>query len=190
LPLTAIPSAIEIWNCLKSMGLDRAPGPDGITARFLLWEWHLLGPEVITHIQAAFRHDQAPQMWMRSHLVLIPKTDQPSKPVHFRPLSICSIFYRLLTKIIANRVKPLLPGLISTTQSAFQKGHNIQDNILLMKEVLHSFQSSDYKENSFALKADLFKAFDTIGWVFLKLVLQKMGFPQVLINLVVLYFRF
>jgi Reverse transcriptase (RNA-dependent DNA polymerase) len=83
-----------------------------------------------------------------------------------------------------NRVKSLLPALISNTQSAFLKGRNIHDNVLLMKEVLHSFQSTKYMESAFALKADLFKAFDTIGWVYLRMTLQKLGFPKKLTNLI------
>jgi Reverse transcriptase (RNA-dependent DNA polymerase) len=114
------------------MGLDKAPEPDGFTVRFLLKEWWLIGPEVVRKIQDAFHTAKAPEDWMLSHLVLIPKRENPSIPEHFRPLSVCSVYYRLLTKIIANRIKPLLLKLISYTQTAFQMGRSIQENVLIM----------------------------------------------------------
>jgi Reverse transcriptase (RNA-dependent DNA polymerase) len=166
----------EILISLKKMGLDKAPGPDGFIIRFLVREWGIIGPDVVRQIQDVFVRNQAPDEWMLSHLVLIPKIDHPSKPTHFRPLSVCSVYYRLLTKIIANRVKPLLSGLVSNTQMVFLKGHSIQKNILLMTEVMHTFQKPDWMENAFALKADLFKVFDTLDWRFLYIALRKFDF--------------
>jgi Reverse transcriptase (RNA-dependent DNA polymerase) len=87
-------------------------------------------------------------------------------------------------KIITNRRKHTLASLISNTQGAFLKGRSIQKNVLLMKEVLHSFQSLEYHERAFALKADLLKAFDTLSWDFLERVLHVFGFPIALINLI------
>jgi Reverse transcriptase (RNA-dependent DNA polymerase) len=101
--------------------------------------------------------------WMRSNLVLISKVPSPSKPTYFRSLSVCSVYYRLLMKIIANRIKPWLSNLVTHHQSAFLKGMSIQENVLLMQEVMHSFQDTDFKDTTFALKADLFKVFDCVN---------------------------
>jgi hypothetical protein len=106
LQLIRVPTERKIHATLKEMGPDRAPGPDDLTTRFILKEWNILGPGITTRIQNTFRTHKLPDQWMLSHLVLILKTEQPSKPAHFRPLSVCSIFYRLLMKIITNRIKP------------------------------------------------------------------------------------
>jgi Reverse transcriptase (RNA-dependent DNA polymerase) len=138
----------------------------------------------VSQVQDAFRTGQTPSSWMLSHLVLIPKVENPAKPTHFRPLSVCSVFYRLLTKVVANRIKLILPRLISSTQTTFLKGRSIQENVLLMNEVVHSFRRTELKDKAFALKADLFKAFDTLDWRHLGAVLRKFGFPQLLTNLI------
>jgi Reverse transcriptase (RNA-dependent DNA polymerase) len=182
--LLAIPNAVEILSGLKEMGLDKSPSPNGFTVRFLVTQWQIVGSNIIRTIQNAFLTGNAPNQWMLSHLVLIPKRENPCRPEHFRPLSVCSVYYRLLTKIIANRVKPLLPDLISYTQTTFLKGRSIQENVLLLDEVLHSFQMVEFKTKAFTLKADLFKAFDTLGWRYLEKVLRKYNFPQQLTNLI------
>jgi Reverse transcriptase (RNA-dependent DNA polymerase) len=89
-------------------------------------------------------------------------------------------------KIIANRVKPVLSKLISNTQMTFQKGRCIQESVLLMNEVLHSFRSKDYEEKGFVLEADLFKAFDTLSWTFLRGVLNSFVFPSSLVDLIMI----
>jgi hypothetical protein len=76
------------------MGLDKAPRPDDFTVRFLIREWNIFGFEVVKGIQEVFRSSQALESWMLSYLVLVPKIEHPSKPAHFRPLSVCSIYYR------------------------------------------------------------------------------------------------
>jgi Reverse transcriptase (RNA-dependent DNA polymerase)/zinc-binding in reverse transcriptase len=183
--LQRTPTTHEVLATLKQMGPDRAPGPDGLTARFLLSQWEILGDVVIGTIQQAFRDGIAPPSWILNHLVLIPKVDHPTKPSHFRTLSVCSVYYRLLSKLIANRIKLVLSSLISDTQATFLKGRSIQDSVLLMKEVLHSFQTEGYTEKAFAIKADLYKAFDTLNWSYLLTVLQSFNFPQVLIKLII-----
>jgi Reverse transcriptase (RNA-dependent DNA polymerase) len=137
--LMIIPTTIEILKCLRKMGLDKAPKSDGFVVKFLVKEWWLISPEVMRKILEIFYTVQAPEAWMLNHLMLIPKRENTSTHAHFQSLSACSVYYRLLTKIIENRIKPLLPSLISNTQTTFQKGRSIQENVLIMAEVLHSF---------------------------------------------------
>jgi Reverse transcriptase (RNA-dependent DNA polymerase) len=184
--LTQIPSCVEVYRTLCTIELDRAPRPDGITARLLKEQWDIFGPTIVGTIQEAFRSGEVPEQWMHSHIVLIPKTEHPSQPTHFRPLSVCSIYYRLLMKVIANRVKPTLDALVLTTQMAFLKGRSIQDSVLLVGEVMQSFQDQNITEEAFMLKADLFKAFDTLNWTFLHCVLVRFGFPTTLVTLIMM----
>jgi hypothetical protein len=83
---------MEIFHTLGEMGMDRAPGLDGITMCFLRREWEIMGPQVVDMIKGAFLTGNIPDSWTTSNLILIPKTVHPIKPTHFRPLSVCFVF--------------------------------------------------------------------------------------------------
>jgi Reverse transcriptase (RNA-dependent DNA polymerase) len=137
------------------MGLDRSPGPDGISMRFLKKEWAVLGSSVVQLMIHSFNSGHIPENWRLSNLVLIPKTEHPLKP--------CSVYYRLFLKLITNRLKPVIANLVSQNQAVFLKGRSIHDNVLLMNEMMHSFQDRGYNEKAFVLKADLYEAFDCLN---------------------------
>lgn len=80
----------------------------------------------------------------------------------FRPISLCNVLYRLIAKILANRLKPTLPHLIDHSQSGFIAGRSIQDNIFLIQEIVHSFSRG--RKKYIILKADIEKAFDKVSW--------------------------
>jgi Reverse transcriptase (RNA-dependent DNA polymerase) len=115
-------------------------------------------------------------------LVLISKLERPLRSTHFRPLSVCSMYYRLFTKLIANKIKQVIANLVPQNKATFLKGWNIQNNVVLMKEVMHSFQDNGYKGKTFALNVDLYKAFNYLSWSYLEVLLQQYGFPVQLRN--------
>ena len=85
--------------------------------------------------------------------------------------------------MLANRLKQILPSVISTTQSAFVPGRLITDNVLVAYELLHTMHSKKKgKKGSLALKLDISKAYDRVEWPFLKGIMTKLGFPDVWIN--------
>ena len=116
-------------------------------------------------------------------LALIPKENRPSSFSRFHPISLCNSSYKILTKIIATRLKPLLPSLISENQGGFLPNRHITDSILLVQEAIHS--SLSRKEKGFVLKLDLANAFDRVRHSFLIVVLNKLGFETPFINLIV-----
>jgi Reverse transcriptase (RNA-dependent DNA polymerase) len=91
---------------------------------------------------------------MACHIVLLPKKPEPKTPRDYRSLGICNFTYRLLAKIITNRLQPYIKRVIFPHQSAFVEGRCIADNTVLMREVVHSFNAPGYQACSFALKAD------------------------------------
>lgn len=99
----------------------------------------------------------------------------------YRPISVCNLIYKLISKIISIRLKPFIGGCISTAQSAFVPGRTISDNVILLREVLHSFNMKGYKREEFCFKADLSKAFDRMDWQYLRMVMNLYGFPAKLI---------
>ena len=118
-----------------------------------------------------------------THIVLIPKIKSLEKMSDYRPISLCNVIYKIISKVLANRLKKILPQLISPTQSAFVPGQLITDNILVAYESLHTMhRCKKSKKGSFALKLDISKAYNRVKWAFLKSIMVKMGFPDVWID--------
>ncbi|KAJ3699752.1 hypothetical protein LUZ61_003457 [Rhynchospora tenuis] len=166
------------------MGPDKSCGPDGFTTRFLQQNWGLLGQEICTQIRKIFHEGEVPKEWLKCHVTLIPKSPEPQTPAEYRPISVGNVFYRLFMKLIARRLRSVLKNVISQEQNAFLKGRSISDNIILVKEILHSFSQTNFKQKAFLLKADINKAFDKLDWSFLEMALVYLNVPQKIIKLV------
>ena len=100
-------------------------------------------------------------------ITLIPKTDNPETTSQFRPISLCNAFYKIVAKIMVNRLRPLLERIIHPTQSAFVLHRAIHDNILLVHEVINKFHHLKGRKCYVAVKLDMKKAYDRIEWDFL-----------------------
>ena len=89
------------------------------------------------------------------------------------------MIYKIISKVLANRLKQVLPYIISPIQSAFVPGHLITDNVLLAYETLHTMNCKKKgKKGYMALKLDVSKAYDRLEWTFLQGVMQRLGFPE------------
>ena len=96
-----------------------------------------------------------------THIVLISKVKSPEKMSYFRPISLCNVIYKIISKVLANRLKLILPNIITSTQSSFVQGRLITDNVLVAYETLHTMNSQKKgKKGSLALKLDISKAYD------------------------------
>jgi hypothetical protein len=115
-------------------------------------------------------------------IALVPKQLGPSSVGHFRPISLCNIIYKIISKILANRFKGLLHHFISPYQSAFVPSRSIQDNSILAHELLHTIKSKRGRGGLMAVKIDMEKAFDRMEWSFLLAILHKLGFSDIWIN--------
>ena len=94
-------------------------------------------------------------------IALVPKEATSNKPEKYRPIALCNVIYKLISKVIANRLKPLLPLLISPEQTGYVEGRQIMDGIILSNEVIHSLKL--LKKPGMLLKLDLCKAFDKLS---------------------------
>ena len=111
-------------------------------------------------------------------IALIPKVRKPRTVNEFRPISLCNVVYRIITKAVANRLKKILNVIISPIQIAYVPNRFITNNIIIGYKYLNKIRLNRSKRQGLvALKLDISKAYDRVEWNFLKCIMQKMGFP-------------
>ncbi|XP_021750305.1 uncharacterized protein LOC110715993 [Chenopodium quinoa] len=113
-----------------------------------------------------------------SILVMIPKVEYPELPTQFRPIILCNTIYKCIAKCLVNRMKHLLPNLISEFQHAFVPRRYIEDNVMLSHELLHLVNTSDGESTKMVIKLDMSKAYDRVNLTFLLRILKAYGFPE------------
>ena len=153
---------------------DSAPGPDGFTTRFFTCCWEIIKYDLLKMIRYSQKTSKLGGSTNSSFLALIPKEKGATSFNQFRPISLCNTGYKLITKIIASRLKIILPRIIPENQGGFIKGRKILDNIILVQEAIHS--SFHRKEKGMVIKLDLANAFDCVRHEFLFAVMAKFGF--------------
>ena len=139
--LTTEFTAEDIKAALFQMGPTKAPGPDGMNALFLQNFWHVVGTTIVNVVLDYFNFGIMVPAINHTHIVLIPEIKSPEKMSNFRPISLCNVIYKIISKVLANRLKQVLPSIISPTQSAFVPGRLITDNVLVAYETLHTMHS-------------------------------------------------
>jgi hypothetical protein len=147
-------TAEEISDALFQIGPLKAPGTDGFPARFYQRNWATMKAEVF------FVTGQIPEGGNDTAIILIPKIDQPETLKDFRPISLCTVIYKIIAKCMVNRLRPILGDIVSINQSAFVPGRLITDNALVAFECLHFIEHNKNLDKNFcAYKLDLSKAY-------------------------------
>ena len=122
-------------------------------------------------------HGITPPKFNETHIVLVPKTKSPKNVTKYRPISLCNVIYKLASKTLANRLKKILPSIISDSQSAFVNGRLITDNVLVAFETTHHINlRKSGAIGEMALKLDMSKAYDIVEWACLDKIMEKLGF--------------
>lgn len=167
----------EVHKALKQMYALKAPGPDGMPPIFFQNFWPIVGSLVSKTVLDFLNHGITPPKFNETHIVLVRKTKSPKNVTEYRPISLCNVIYKLASKTLANRLKKILPSIISDSQSAFVNGRLINDNVLVAFETMHHINlRKSGAIGEMALKLDMSKAYDIVEWACLDKIMEKLGF--------------
>nr|GEY23276.1 hypothetical protein [Tanacetum cinerariifolium] len=159
-----------VWDC----GGDRAPGRDGFSFKFFTTFWDLIEEDVVRFVNEFFLSGYFPKGCNSSFITLIPKVTNAKFVSDFHPISLIGCQYKIIGKILANRISTVIGSCISAEQSTFIKGRNILDGPFILNEVLAWYRNR--KRRLMIFKVDFEKAFDSVRWDYLDSVMEKMGF--------------
>uniref|UniRef100_A0A251UDF3 Putative RNA-directed DNA polymerase, eukaryota, Reverse transcriptase zinc-binding domain protein n=1 Tax=Helianthus annuus TaxID=4232 RepID=A0A251UDF3_HELAN len=169
-------SLSEIKCALKECGDDKAPGPDGFNFKFIKVFWHLFETDFLKVFERFFEDGAFSMGCNSSFIKLIPKIKDPVDLKNYRPINLIGIISKMVSKVLANRLKSVIGSVVSESQSAFLKGNFILDGPLIVNELYNWCKKS--KKKVFFLKIDFEKAYDNVNWNFLNSIMEQMGFPS------------
>ena len=175
----------EVDMALHQMDPLKASGPDEMPPLFFQKFWPTIGDEVAKAVLFYLNTGSIPPSINRTFITLIPKEKSPVRVSNYRPIALCNILYKLISKVLANKLKKILHYVISESQSAFQSSKAITDNILVAFQTLHHMKAQKYKKIGFmAMKLDMSMAYDCVEWEYLARIMEKMGFCEKWVALV------
>ncbi|XP_057811420.1 uncharacterized protein LOC131025639 [Salvia miltiorrhiza] len=175
----------EVRKAIFQMHAHKAPGPDGYPPFFFQKFWGEIGDAVTNEVLNVLNGNSSIRHWNKTHIVLIPKVKKPKDVKDFRPISLCNTSYKMVAKVLANRLRTVLNLVIDESQSAFIPGRLISDNIILGYECMHWIRNKKLGHEAFATaKLDMSKAYDRVEWRFLRAMMVVLRFPLHLVDLV------
>ena len=177
----------EVDYAFKQMAPLKALGPDGFLAGFFQHHWGTIGAKITHAVLKVLNSSVMPSSLNLTYIALIPKVKNPSWVNEYKPISLCNVLYKLISKVLANSLKKILHSIISPTQSAFIPDRLITDNILVAYETLRTMHSQMKGKKGFmAVKLDMSKAYDRVEWVFLEETMKKLGFASKWVHLTIM----
>jgi len=165
-----------VWQCEGF----KSSGPDGFNFNFIRKSWDFIKDEIMAALSLFHKTGSIPKGRNAFFIALVPKVRDPSELEQYRPISLVGALYKIISKVLASRMKKVLPSIINESQSAFVKGRGILDSVFLANEV-----AEDLRRNGrigLCLKVDFEKAYDSVRWEFLYNMLLRMGFHNLWIT--------
>ena len=165
--VSSVPTVDEVKDVVFSLGSNKAPRPYGISAHFFKFYWNIFFwgggvGEVAEAIISFFIRGYMLKEINRSFIALIPKGNNVASVNQFKPFSLCNVLYKIISKLLANRLKKVIYKLVSLWQTAFIPGCKIQENTILAQEILHAMKKKKGKTSWMALKIDMEKTYDRL----------------------------
>lgn len=175
----------EVEAALKQMHPIKALGLDGMSVIFFQKYWNIVGNDVSCIVLNVLNSNMSMAEINRTNITLVPKTKNLTKITEFRPISLSNIIYKLISKVLANHLKTIIPQIITENQSVFLFEWLISDNVLVAFELMNYLDHKrDGKECFMAVKLDLSKAYDKVDWGFIEKVMECMSFHEKWISLI------
>lgn len=181
--LQTMPTMEELQQVVFSMSPHSAAGPDSMNGKFFQACWSIIKDDLLTVVQSFFSGQIMPKYFSHACLVLLPKTSNPSKLSEFRPINLSNFTNKIISKLLYLRLAPILPNLISLNQTGFVKGRSISENIMLAQEIIHQIKKP-VVEGNVVIKLDMAKAYDRVSWSYICIVMKRMGFGEIFIDMV------
>lgn len=153
-------------------------GHDGMSSLFYKQFWGAIGEDVISAVQSVFRGGFIGKAVNHTYLALILKRPAANKVEQFRLITLCNVLYRIITKILAIRLKGSLNVIIHLTQSTFISSRSILDNCIINHAIMNFIHSRKGKDGYMAIKVDMTKAYDMVEWDILKTLIAVHDFQS------------
>lgn len=157
-----MPDQLEILKALQQMGNLKSPGPDCFNVLFYKTYWNIVGPAVTKEIQSFFVIGKLKPAMNHTFIALLPKVPSAFKVDQFRLIALCNVVYKLITKILAGRLRSLLDLIVHPLQAAFVPKRSILDNIIINQEIMFYLKNIKGSKGFMAIKVDLAKAYDRV----------------------------
>ena len=171
--LIKLVSMQEVEEVINQMAPAKAPRPDGFTSNFFHHFWDLVKEEVLEIVEEFKNKRGVLKSFNTNFISLVPKEVGADRLDKFRPIDLCNVIYKIISKVIINRLKPLLPKLISSKKLGFVERRHILDGVILVHEMLHSLKSS--RTPGMMIKLDIVKAYDKLSWQYINKMLESYG---------------
>jgi len=159
----------EIFEIIRGFAKDKSPGPSRWTVELFLHFFGLIGQDLLDMVEESRIRGEVISSINSTFISLIPKANNPTEFSDFHLIALCNLCYKIIEKVTAKRIRPILSRSLSEEQLGFLKGRQILDAIGTAQECLHSIKSK--KLQAIILKLDFKKAYDCTNWDYLRLIL-------------------
>jgi len=163
----------EVSEVLKDIHNGKAPGSDGFNVEFFKAYWNIVKYDILNVAEDSRKYKTILKALNTSFISMIPKQDTTQIVDKYRPIALCNVVYKIISKVVANRLKPLLRSLVSGEKSDYMEGRQVLNNIIQAHEVVHTLTSK--RQARMIMQLDIAKAYDKVNWIYLNKVLTAFG---------------